>query len=355
MSGPPKPRRILEIGHLGWVKAGLPAETVSINTEFAVLEGQGTAAKLKAVWTQFRRLMSAAWRGSFDLVVCRCFGRFIYRPELPAPVNLLRYMMGWMIKACVWVQVAKGARLAVVDVLDESTVAASDLFLLQRCHRYFKRELPQNTWNTFLRVQPSHGEFIRLTQQARFRAWVERFAPIPLGLQPPRFRVITDPAHCPQPDDEKIYDVFYAGPLGHSTVRQTGFAQLLALQARGWRVEISTASLPFEEYLKRLRHSWLAWSPEGQGWDCYRHYEVCLAGAVPLMNYPTIRRYQPLLDGVHCFFYPIEGEGLSRRAEAALADPAKLRQMAAAARAHVLEFHTIERLGEYVVAETMQS
>jgi hypothetical protein len=349
------PRRILEIGHLGLAKERFPDETLHINTEFAVLTTLGTGSKLRAVWTQARSMLAAASQQRFDLVICRCFGRFIYRREISFLVNLLRWLMGWMIKGCVWLQVAKGARLAVIDVLDESTISSADLFLLKRCTRYFKRELPQNTWNTFLRVQPSHGEFNDLIGDPRFVPWVGRFAPIGLGVPPNRFRVIDEPSRRPQPDDEKLYDLFYAGPVQHSTVRQHGFAQLAELRARGWLIEITTGHIAFEEYLEKIRRSWLAWSPEGQGWDCYRHYEVCLAGAVPLINYPTIQRHQPLLEDVHCFFYPVEGDGLCRRAEAALADKPKLRRMSAAARAHVFNFHTNGRLGDYLVTETMQA
>jgi hypothetical protein len=351
---PTMPRRILEIGHLGFAKERFPDETLHINTEFAVLSTLSTVSKLRAVWTQARSLLAAAWQQNFDLVICRCFGRFIYRRDISFPVNLLRWFMGWMIRACVWLQVAKGARLAVVDALDESTITSADLFLLKRCTRYFKRELPQNTWNTFLRVQPSHGEFNDLISNPRFVPLASRFAPIGLGVPLNRFRVIDEPSRRPLPDDEKLYDLFYAGTVRHSTVRQNGLEQLIELRARGWRIEIMTGHIAFEEYLEKIRRSWLAWSPEGQGWDCYRHYEACLAGSVPLINYPTIQRHQPLLDDVHCIFYPVEGDGLCRRAEAALADKPKLRRMSAAARAHVLNFHTNGRLGDYLVTETMQ-
>jgi hypothetical protein len=87
--------------------------------------------------------------------------------------------------------------------------------------------------------------------------------------------------------------------------------------------------------------AWLAWSPAGLGWDCSRHYEAALVGSVPLMNYPTIMRYCPLLDGEHCVLYRAEPGGLIEVARSALADKRRMRKMAQAAREHVREHHTI--------------
>ena len=100
-----------------------------------------------------------------------------------------------------------------------------------------------------------------------------------------------------------------------------------------------------------LSASWLVWSPEGSGWDCYHHYEVCLAGSVPVINYPSIRRYAPLLDGIHCIYYGVEAEDLLLKVKAAFADKARLIAMARAGRKHVLQHHTTQRLGEYILKE----
>jgi hypothetical protein len=76
-------------------------------------------------------------------------------------------------------------------------------------------------------------------------------------------------------------------------------------------VYLPEAGLPRQKFNEALLASWLVWSPEGSGWDSFRHYEVCLAGSVAVINFPTIRRHAPLLDGVHCFYYGIEGDDLS--------------------------------------------
>ena len=88
-----------------------------------------------------------------------------------------------------------------------------------------------------------------------------------------------------------------------------------------------------------MSQAWLAWSPSGLGWDCYRHYEAPQCLAVPVMNYPTIARHRPLEDGVHAIYYAPEDDGLDRAIKIALADKERLRQIALAGRAHVRAYH----------------
>ena len=341
------PARILEISHLPWVKMALPEETDHVDTTFFMLPGSGILGKLRAAGSQILRLCRLSLQAPSEVIFCRCLGRFVYRRELGMPVNFLRWFMRNLIRLCVIVQVRRGARLAVVDQLDESTIDAADFSLLRLAACYFKRELPQNAWNVFLRVQPANGEFIDLTRDGRYVPHLHKFQPVSIGITSPKIRLI-EQAVADLPDDEKDLDVFFAGPLTHSTVRTHGFRQLEELGRRGFRIDVSEGGLPFEEFVRRMRRSWLVWSPEGQGWDCYRHYEICVAGSVPLMNYPAIRRHRPLLDGQHCVFYAVEGDDLCRQVERSLADHEALRRMATAARAHVLSFHTDERQGLYM-------
>ena len=132
-------------------------------------------------------------------------------------------------------------------------------------------------------------------------------------------------------------------------MRDRGLAELARLAVAGVTVDLATSRLPLEEYLARCARAWLTWSPEGLGWDCFRHYEAAACGSVPLINQPSILRHAPLLDGVHCFFYEIEGDGLQRTVRRALADKDALRRMAEAARAHVLQCHDRAALCRYVI------
>ena len=171
--------RILEITHCPRVKLAFPEETEQIDTEFATNTGRGLLGRLRSGGKQIMRLCRLSFEPRFDIVFCRALSRFNYLREYPWPINVLRWLMGWLINVCVWQQVRRGARLAVVDLRDELAVDRRDLFLLRLSTYYFKRELPQNIWNVFLRTQPTYGAFISLTTHPDFFA--------PRGEIPPGF------------------------------------------------------------------------------------------------------------------------------------------------------------------------
>ena len=102
--------------------------------------------------------------------------------------------------------------------------------------------------------------------------------------------------HAPFP--EKTHDIFFSGSVaGNSTVRGAGVPEIERLKALGYKVDQPTERLPYEAFMDRMSRSWLSWSPEGMGWDCYRHYEAAIVQSIPVMNHPTILRHAPLLEG----------------------------------------------------------
>ncbi len=159
--------------------------------------------------------------------------------------------------------------LAVLDMHDTNTIRPHDLPLLRAATLYFKRELPLDPTAVF-------APTLRDTDANRFR---QRLRPISIGLSAER---VAD-APCVLP--EKTVDVFFAGSTGYATaIRQAGLLQLRALQASGVRVDIADAPVPRREFLARCARAYLVWSPEGLGWDCFRHYEAAMCGAVPVIN-----------------------------------------------------------------------
>src|SRR5262249_35094315 len=148
-------------------------------------------------------------------------------------------------------------------------------------------------------------------------------------------------------------DVFFAGQIDpSSTVRGDGLAQLQALAAEGYVIDVVGDRLPFAEFARRMARAWLVWSPEGFGWQCFRHFEAPLAGSVPVIHRPRILRDHALEDGVHALYYEADGDGLRRAVVAALADKERLARIAAAAREHVLAHHTFEALCARVVEQS---
>ena len=107
--------------------------------------------------------------------------------------------------------------------------------------------------------------------------------------------------------------------------------------------------MPPAEFFRICAQSWLIWSPEGQGWDCHRHYEALMLGSVPVINQPTIERHQPLIHGEHCLYYRTEPGGLTEAVTRALADRPALARISAQGRTHVLQHHTHGQLARHVL------
>ncbi len=241
------------------------------------------------------------------------------------------------------------APIAVIDTGDYPYINRADLFLLSRCRFYFKRELPTDAWRLFTKT--AHGELPtpRFRRQSRLRHLIGKLHPISLGVPP----VMSDflPAEI-----DKTADVFFAGGIdGLSTVRQDGLRELVALRDRGLRIDIPEGRLPRDEFYRRCAQAWIVWSPEGLGWDCFRHYEALACGSVPLMNQPSIIRHQPLLHGVHGLYYDPEPGFLTSAIEQALADKERLRTIARDGKAHVLAHHTMAAIAKYVVETTLRA
>src|SRR5690606_12639743 len=141
-------------------------------------------------------------------------------------------------------------------------------------------------------------------KQGRLARQLHKLRPVSLGLAP--WRV----ADLPVAPAEKTTDIFFAGTLSpDNRVRQQGAALLARLADEGFRVDHAPDRLERPEYLRRCARAWLVWSPEGKGWQCFRHFEAAAAGSVPVINARPIEMPHPLLPGVHCLHYDAGEEG----------------------------------------------
>ena len=120
-----------------------------------------------------------------------------------------------------------------------------------------------------------------------------------------------------------------------------------------WRSTSRSPGCRRAEFYRRAARAWLVWSPEGLGWDCFRHYEALACGSVPVINQPTIECHRPLLAGEHAFYYDTNPGRLTQTIRNALADKARLRAMARAGQAYVMAHHTQEAIARYVVETTL--
>jgi hypothetical protein len=175
----------------------------------------------------------------------------------------------------------------------------------------------------------------RFRDRAVNRRRIARLRPWSIGFS-------TDAPELPSADfPEKTIDLFVSLAVsGSSTVRMQGLAELRELAARNPRIFIADRRMPKPEFLATMSRAWLTWSPEGFGWDCFRHYEAAALYSVPVMNQATIVRYRPLRPGEHAFYYDADVPGsLGSAIEAALGDRDRLKKMAIAAHDHVAAFH----------------
>lgn len=217
---------------------------------------------------------------------------------------------------------------------------------LDRAVCYFKRDLPQNPCNAFLYTHAKTECSGNVLCTAPFNHWVSKLRPISLGINDAlaaKLAVIEVP---------KKTDVFFAGDISLRPNRMTGIRQLERLKSEGFNIDIATQRLPFDEFIQRCAQACLVWSPEGFGWDCYRHYEVGAAGSVPLMQSPPIYCHAPFRDNENVIYYYVEGDHLAVRVRQALQNRARLVEMGRAACQHVLKWHTHLALSRYVIEET---
>jgi len=305
-----------------------------------------TASSLPALWRSLKR-------SDLQLVLCE--------PSMFAP-----WSAGWFVRAVfdrrllsghcpllrAWgpqiLRLIRSAPLAVVDHDDFPLVNRNNLWLLRRACVYLKRELPVDHWRLFMKTAHSNLPSIRFRKLPGFAEMLEKIRPISLGLPT---------SHAEQQsivESPKEVDIFFAGQLEHSsTIRQSGAIELRSLSDQGISVDMPDRRVSPDEFRQRMSRAWLTWSPEGLGWDCFRHYEALNCGSVPVINSPTIKRYQPLREGLHAFFYHAESGNLGNCVRGAISNKAKLQQMSMAGRAHVLQHHTQAALAHYIVNETL--
>lgn len=223
------------------------------------------------------------------------------------------------------------APLLIFDRLDSSVIDKRWHPFLARCRVYYKRELPKSTVNAFLYSERMAIEPWR--NLLRYGAHLPKLRPFTDGLPDEVLSV-------PVEGVRKSIDLMWAGALDISPVRTGGMPLLRRLGEKGYTVHLLEKKVSKEEFYRLVQSSYLLWSPEGTGWQCFKHYEACAMESVPVISYPTIWQDMPLIEGVHCLYYDPEGEGLIGAVERALKDRDRLVAMGKGARTFVLRYKT---------------
>ena len=348
--------RILEIGNYRLMREAYPESTDHWSTSDWPSGDFDPKRERVVTLASLPRLARALASNDYDLVVVQpsdfppwhlqALVRSVFRRSaLRGHIPYFRRFGQQMIRGRVC------APIAVWDWEEIPVISRHNVFLLDRATLYFKRELPPDHWRVFTQTLHHKVPTQRFRLQEKHRRRVAKLRPISLGL--PLGRECFAGA-APLPDDAKTADVFFAGRVkGSTTVRESGFAELLALRDKGYRIDVPENNLPLDDFLRRCASAWLTWSPEGYGYDCFRTYEAAICGSVPVLNQPILYRHEPLRQGDHCLYYDVEPGGLTRTIELALADRQRLSAMARAARDFVLKEHTQAALARYVAETTL--
>jgi hypothetical protein len=333
----PQTARIVEIGCGAIMKSAFPDRTRLLWTYRKLPEPQGfyEPFSLRSAWQVWRQVRA----GEVDLIVVWLspYAPWNFR-ELKAafsrpfqPLKSLIRIFG--VQALRLLRTA--TPIVAIDNEDARTIASHNIFLLDKANYFFKRELPVDRWQVFQHTVHAGLPGARFRSDPKNRQRLAKLHPISIGVM----------QHEPVPEQlpfpVKSVDVFVGLTLeGGTTVRNQGVEQIRKLAASGVVVDFADKRLAHSEYMERMARAWLSWSPEGLGWDCFRHYEAPLVFTVPVINSPTIIRYAPLLDGLHAFYYlPDEPNSLFDKITSALADKDRLRKIAQEARSHALKFH----------------
>ena len=344
-------RRILEVGDTPYLKLIHPERV-----DYFYIGKKTAPNKPLLTYGQFRKLRRLIKSGHYHVLVLSIFGApgVAWKPERNIFSNILRvikcrmghfYLFG--IQIVLWLVEGTQIPLIVIDRKDDPDKIPSHYFpVLRRCRKYYWRELPIKMENGFLFTTSYLQDTSAVRSSHIFRQHRHKIEPISLGIpwRDSYDRIESDPP--------KTIDVFFAGTVKESWVRESGIRLLEELQKEGLNILIApTPTYSHEEFLKLCAQSWLVWSPEGHGWDCYRHYESCLAHSIPVINYPRVRRYQPLIDQVHAFYYAPEGDDLKRVIRRALAtNKTELKRISKEGRDHVMKFHLVDKIYSHILS-----
>lgn len=345
MPSDPSAVKILEIARTGYLEGLFPGDV----TRFDLTHYENRSS---AGMSGLRALARAIAHGGFDLIVCEPNYRAPWHPAALARILFSRRALQGRVSITrpFGLQMLRRGitpPLAVVDLEDNASINRCDRYLLDACRLYFKRELPVDPWRLFANTMTPRLPSQRFRASAANLARLAKLRPLSLGI-PPHLA-----AALPIARQEKTADLFFAGSVQGLPVREQGMAEIDMLRKSGVVIDIPDRRLDREAFYERCARAYLVWSPEGYGWDCFRHYEAAACGSVPLVNYPTIRRHRPLEEGVHCLYYPPEPGGLAAAVRRALEDKEKLVAMAERAREHAIRFHRRDAIGRYVVDATL--
>jgi hypothetical protein len=335
--------------------------------DFEIVSGDRSKAKSphRASLGRLLSLRRRLKRGEFDLVLCSpvqntpSLSR--YRGGGTRFANALRFFTykrgmldAWWVPWLVARRSGGDVPLAVIDFLDTSFVLPKDFPLLQAATLYYKL-------NLYFWPRRSLMPLEALLGRRRVTPLVPKLRPMTNGV--PRKLI---PATV-RPMAERDIDICFTGtivpnrskddpdPFGDLTynpIRREIYERCVKLKDR-YRVFALDGLVPKEEYRELLQRSKLVVCTESFGCETYRHNDVAASGAIPLVNWLYSTNHLPFQPDVHAVYFSMIGDDFERVVARALADPAKLEEIARAARDLVVNHKERQIFGDHVIRETL--
>jgi hypothetical protein len=289
--------------------------------------------------------------GEYEMVVYGKIPSFFYNPRKGMFSNMSAYTKSIAkfksFRKCSRARKLLGvfsSKLVIIDLDDRSVIDNSRFDQAFHSRLYFKRELPQNPANAFLYTSSKNEDNGNISRQDFFKLIISKLRPISIGIQNSLALA------CDEMRAQKSADVFFSGQLNGRPNRVSGAKSLFRLREQGFRVDFPDCGLSHTEFLSRCAGALTVWSPEGFGYECYRTYEAATQGAVPILQYPTIHRHAPFIDGQSALYYGVENDHLFDVLRRSLGNPETLKVMGERAKSHALLHHTHSALSEHIRA-----
>ncbi len=287
----------------------------------------------------FRRLpaiLTRVLRGKYDLIVLPAVdfswqydNTFIKRAIRSIVANVLRFRR---VSTCVNRLLSRRATKVIILDRYDSHEPLLDYFGCVTCAQYYFK-------TNLLQTDDDRRYPIGLTGECRF-------------TQLP-YWIAIDNYQVPFQADKDI-DIFFAGAV-NCQERRVSIDTVRQLESEGYRIKIVEGHLPFAEYLSLMSRSWLTLSPQGYGFNGFRHYESMLVGSVPLINRPDPPVVNDFRHGENCFMYSIAQGDLNQVIKSALKDKTKMLQMARRLRGFVVNRHSMRAVGERILQQTFEN
>lgn len=247
---------------------------------------------------------------------------------------------------CPWIFKQLRIPFILLDRGDHPNLNYPNFYAYVHACAVFMREMPLNRFHAFSKHYSGGDVPLGPAFVQKKKLDPNKLMPISIGIPDQTVaRISSIVEHLPS--TEKKYDLTFIGSES-SWERRRVKADLEKIRTAGYRVFLGNR-LPFSEYVEILAVSWLVLSPPGNADECWRHYEIPLAGSVPLLAVPTIFRQAPLQPNVEAIYYFPDAGDFHEVVTHALGNKEKLSRIARQGALAVRRSHAWSRQRDHIL------